>query len=83
VAAVPEGDNRGRRDLYKSASTDRSGRFQFPGMAPGDYTLYAWYDVERGAWENADFMRAYEGRGHFVRLREGQNDPLELSVIGR
>ena len=81
VVAVPEGENRGRRDLYKSAATDRAGRFRFRGLAPGDYTVHAWYDVERGAWQNAEFMRAYEGRGRFVRLREGQNDPLELSVM--
>jgi hypothetical protein len=81
VVAVPEGDNRNRSDLYKSASTDRSGHFQFRGMPPGDYTVYAWYDVERGAWQNAEFMRTYEGRGRFVRLREGPNDPLELAVI--
>ena len=30
-----------------------------------------------------EFLRAFEGRGRFVRLREGQNDPLELSVITR
>jgi hypothetical protein len=80
VVAVPEGDNRDRRDLYKSASTDRSGHFQFSGMAPGDYIVYAWYDVERGAWQNPEFLRAFEGRGRFVRLRDGQNDPVELSV---
>ena len=83
VVAVPEGDNRDRRELYKSASTDRSGHFLFPGMVPGDYTVYAWYDVERGAWQNPEFLRAFEGRGRFVRLREGQNDPLELTVISR
>jgi len=29
-------------------------------------------------------MRAFEGLGHFVRLREGKNDPLDLNlVVGR
>jgi hypothetical protein len=50
-------------------------------MPPGDYTVYAWYDVERGAWQNAEFLRAFEGRGRFVRLREGRNDPVEVSII--
>ncbi len=81
VAIVPDGDNRQRLDLYKTASTDRAGRFEFHGMPPGDYTVYAWYDLERGAWQNAVFLRAFEGRGRFVRLREGLNDPLEVSVI--
>ena len=76
VVAVPEGENRGRGDLLQGCSTDRSGRFQFRGGGPGDYTVFTWYDVEPGAWQNAEFLRAYEGRGCFVRLREGQNDPL-------
>jgi hypothetical protein len=83
VVAVPEGEGRDRNDLFKSASTDRSGHFRFRGMAPGDYTVYAWYDAERGAWQTPEFLRAFEGRGRFVRLREGQNDPLELTVISR
>jgi Carboxypeptidase regulatory-like domain len=81
VVAVPDGANRGRADLYKRTSTDRQGRFAMAGLAPGDYTFYAWDDLERGAWESPEFMRAFEGRGRFVRLREGKNDPLELNVL--
>jgi hypothetical protein len=81
IVAVPDGGNRGRLDLYKRASTDARGHFAMAGLAPGDYTFYAWDDVERGAWESPEFMRAFEGRGRFVRLREGKNDPLELSVV--
>jgi hypothetical protein len=83
VVAVPEGEFRGRGDLYRSAASDRSGHFGFRGMVPGDYSVYVWPAVERGAWQNAEFMHAYEGLGRFVRLREGQNDPVELSVIAR
>ena len=81
VVAVPQGSNRGRPDLYRRAATDQQGRFVMRGLAPGDYTFYAWDDVERGAWESPEFMRAFEGRGRFVRLREGRNDPVELAVV--
>ena len=81
VVAVPAGSTRGRPDLYRRAFTDQQGRFVMRGIAPGDYTFYAWDDVERGAWESPEFMRVFEGRGRFVRLREGKNDPVELSVV--
>jgi len=81
VVAVPDGSNRGRADLYRHATADRSGHFTIRGLAPGDYSFYAWDDLERGAWESVEFMRAFEGRGRFVRLREGKNDPLELNVV--
>jgi len=84
VVAVPDGGNQGRADLYRHATADRSGHFTIRGLAPGDYSFYAWDDLERGAWESVEFMRAFEGLGHFVRLREGKNDPLDLNlVVGR
>jgi Carboxypeptidase regulatory-like domain len=84
VVAVPDGGNRGRPDLYRHGTTDTSGRFVLRGLAPGDYSFYAWDDLERGAWESVEFLRGFEGRGRFVRLREGKNEPLDLNlVVGR
>src|SRR5215467_7922726 len=81
IVAVPDGSNKGRTDLYRATTSDRRGNFALQGLAPGDYTFYAWDDVERGAWESPEFLRAFEGRGRFVRLREGKNDTLELNVL--
>jgi hypothetical protein len=84
VAAVPDGSSRGRADLLRHATTDREGHFTIRGLAPGDYSFLAWDDLERGAWESVEFLRAFEGRGRFVRLREGRNDSLDLNlVVGR
>ncbi|HUK37291.1 MAG TPA: carboxypeptidase-like regulatory domain-containing protein, partial [Vicinamibacterales bacterium] len=81
VVAVPDGANRGRSDLYRETTTDRQGKFAIDGLAPGDYTFYAWDDIERGAWESPEVMREFEGRGRFVRLHEGTNDAIELNVV--
>ena len=83
VVAVPGGANSDRRDAYRRVMTDRRGHFTMQGLVPGDYTLYAWDDVERGAWESPEFLRGFEGRGRFVRVREGKNDPAELTVVSR
>jgi hypothetical protein len=80
VVAVPDGANKGRRDLYRQLATDRRGHFVFEGVAPGDYSFYAFDGVERGAWANADFMQSFQNRGRFLRVREGKNDPLDLTV---
>jgi carboxypeptidase family protein len=81
VVAVPDGGNRGRADLYRHVLTDTSGHFALRGLAPGDYSFYAWDDLERGAWENVEFLRAFEGRGQFVRMREGMNESLDLNLL--
>src|SRR4029079_2239136 len=41
---------RRRFDLYKSVVTGADGRFKFQNLAPADYKLFAWDDVETGAW---------------------------------
>jgi hypothetical protein len=81
VVAVPDGSNKGRSDLYRHVMTDASGHFVLRGLAPGDYSFYAWDDLERGAWENVEFLRAFEGRGQFIRLGEGKNESLDLNLL--
>jgi hypothetical protein len=81
VVGLPDGSNKGRRELTRQTKTDGRGHFALQGLAPGEYSFYAWDDVERGAWADAEFMRGVEGRGRFVRLREGKNEPLELNSL--
>jgi hypothetical protein len=81
VVGLPDGSNKGRREWSRQTKTDGRGHFALQGLAPGDYSFYAWDDVERGAWADVEFMRGVEGRGRFVRLREGKNEPLELNSL--
>jgi hypothetical protein len=76
VVLVPAARMR-RPDLYKSALTDAEGRFQFQGVTPGDYVLFAWDDVESGAWMNADFLKSYESRAREVRIAEGSRQTIQ------
>ena len=83
VAAIPEASLRGRPDLYKKTRTDGSGRFRLFGLAPGDYKLFAWEQVEEGIWLDADFLRPFENRGKPVRVNEGRTENVEVTVIAR
>lgn len=79
VALLP--DVRRRTDLYKSTTTDPSGRFRFEGVPPGDYKLFAWVEVESDAWYDSDFMSTYENRGKPVRVAEGSKQEVQVTVI--
>jgi hypothetical protein len=81
VVLVPDPAFRKRADLYKSASTDASGKFQLKGLAPGDYKLFAWDDVEPGAWMDPAFMSLYENVGRPIRISEGSTQTVELTTI--
>jgi 5-hydroxyisourate hydrolase-like protein (transthyretin family) len=80
VVLVPNVARR-RPDLYKSVVTGTDGRFRFQDLAPGDYKLFAWDDVETGAWQDPDFMRAYESKGLLVRIAEKGKEDVQLNVI--
>lgn len=81
IVLVPDPAHRTRWDLYRTVSTDALGKFHVEGVAPGDYKVFAWEDVETGAWQDPDFIRAYEDRGKAVRLGEGAQSNIELKVI--
>jgi hypothetical protein len=65
----------------KSAFSDPSGRFEFLNVAPGNYKLFAWENVERGAWQDPEFMRSFENRGVAVTIEEGGKVSLDVKVI--
>jgi len=81
VALVPEPRLRHRTDLYRSVATDSSGRFRLRGLTPGSYTMFAWDDVEGGAWQDADFIRGFESRGTRVQVNDGIEESVQLTVI--
>ena len=81
VVLVPEERRRQRTDLFKSTTTDQYGRFTLRGITPGEYKLFAWEDIEPGAYQDAEFLRPYEEKGKEVRIREGDRLEVELALI--
>jgi hypothetical protein len=81
VVLVPEVRLRQRDDLFKVAFTNSAGRFRIHDIAPGDYKLFAWENVERGAWQDPNFLQAYENAGRPIRINEGSDESLQLPVI--
>jgi hypothetical protein len=81
VVLVPDIRLRQRSDLYKNVATDSNGHFQFKGITPGTYKLFAWEQVETGAWQDPEFIGPFEGRGKLVQVIEGGSESVELAVI--
>jgi hypothetical protein len=68
VLLAPESRLRSRTDLFRQCEADQYGRFTIVGIAPGDYKLFAWDDVEAGAWWDPDFLKRYESQGEAVTI---------------
>ena len=66
VVLAPDG--RSRVDLFRSTTSDQNGHYEFPAIAPGDYRVYAWEDVEPEIWYDPDFLKDYEKQGEKTAL---------------
>jgi carboxypeptidase family protein len=81
VVAVPDAGERSRKERYKKVMSDSSGRFRIQGLAPGNYSLFAFEDIEEDAWHDPEVLRPFESRGTFVRVRDGNDENVQLTVI--
>ena len=74
-------DVRSRSELYRTTTTEASGRFHFDRVTPGDYKVFSWQEVEDGSWYDTDFMKANESRGIPVHINEGKTETTRIEVI--
>jgi hypothetical protein len=70
-----------RTDMYKTTSTDASGKFEVRGLPPGDYKVFSWEDVDKTSIIDQDFIRLYESQGKTLHIGEGEKPSLDLTVI--
>ena len=81
VVLVPEGAYRQRRDLYRTTSTDLSGRFYMQGVPAATYKAFAFEETPIDAWQSSDFLRPLESRGTTVEIRDGNQTTADLQII--
>ncbi len=78
---VPDKARRARDDLYQIGSTDQNGHFDLHGIAPGEYKLFSWEEVQQGVWQDPDFLKQFEDQGVTIDLRAGEQKTANLTAI--
>ena len=68
-------------DREQREDSDAGGAYRFQGIAPGDYTLFAWEYVEGGGWGNAECLSQVEGQGTDVHVEALSNTTIEINRI--
>jgi len=82
VVLVPqEKERKELQNHYKQVSSDQNGSFTFKDVMPGEYKVYAWEDLESGAYMDPDFMKPVEGKGESLSLREKDQKAVQLTLI--
>lgn len=81
VTLVAVGAMQGRTDLFRTAMSDQNGQFTFRDLAPGEYKVFAWEDLEPGASQDPDFRRPFESKAAPLKLAEAASESLQLKLI--
>jgi hypothetical protein len=82
VVLIPQEKERREQQTYvKLINADQSGAFSLSGIAPGEYRLYAWEDVEPGAYLDPDFLKPIESKGEPLTVGEGDQKTVQLKLI--
>ena len=82
VVLIPTAPKRREQvQFHQTVTADQSGRFTLKNLSPGDYKLYAWEDVENGAWLDPEFLQPVESKGKAVTVREGSRETVDLKAI--
>jgi hypothetical protein len=81
VTLIPDAGHRSFSRYYKTSDTDQSGHFSIKGVAPGEYKIYAWEDIENGAYQDPDFVKPHESDGQSVSIKEHAHESVQLKAI--
>jgi len=73
-----------RHDIFdKMATTDQFGSFTIRGIAPMEYKVFAFEDLDLGAWQDPDLMNDVESLGEKVVSTAGGAVNVQLKSIPR
>jgi protocatechuate 3,4-dioxygenase beta subunit len=79
VVAVPEEKYRKIPERFGVGATDQYGHFTIRGLAPGNYTLFAWQDVDEEVYRDPEFLKS-QGAGKPVKIEEGSRQAVNLNL---
>lgn len=69
------------QECPKTGNTDQNAAFDFKGLAPGDYKVFAWEDRGEGIITADDFRRRFESKSTPVKLNEKSHETIDAVLI--
>lgn len=67
----------------KQAYADQTGAFKIMGLAPGEYYVAAWDELEPGLWQGGEFLGRFNADAVFIKVEESAHVALDPKMISR
>jgi len=84
VTAWPKKPNEGRADLgVRTGSSDQSGAFKIQGLAPGEYFVAAWEEIDGAVAKDLDFLSAFTSDAVTLEVNEGLTLNADLKIVAK
>jgi hypothetical protein len=81
VVFIPDLQRQGDGTLYRTASSDASGRFTFSGVAPGVYRVLAFQEFSADAFRNARLLEKYAISAQQVTVPANSGAEVTVTLI--
>jgi hypothetical protein len=67
--------------FYAMAGADDAGHFEFQGVTPGRYKLYAFEELDPSAYQDPNFLKPYETLSEPFEVAEGSRADRQIQLI--
>jgi hypothetical protein len=68
-------------DMRRRFRSDKTGAFKLDGLAPGDYRIVAWEEIDPLLALDEDFRKKFESRAAAVKVGEKATETVEVKLI--
>ncbi len=65
------------------ALSDQHGAYDFKGLVPGDYKVFAWEDEGDGIVSVVEFRKSFESKAAALTLEEKSHQSIDLALISK
>jgi hypothetical protein len=62
-------------------TTDQNGQFTLQGIAPGEYKLFAWEDIEPGRYMDPEFLKPHESKAQKIVIKAKGQQQVSIEQI--
>jgi hypothetical protein len=83
ITITPDPLQPDRSDLSRQARTRTDGGFTVKGLAPGKYRVFAWEEMEQGAFLDPDYMKPFESLGAQISVDDNDKKTVTIQEISK